>query len=530
MSYSAALPNRMFWHIFRKDLRLLRWLAVATASLQALLGIVTHHSEPYPLSEEVSVLAALVTLGLLTTYCLLIVLTVQQDPIPGVSQDWLVRPIRRGDLLLSKLLGVLLFVHGPIFVVTLLEGLVEGYPLADVLRAVVLAHLEIALVFSLPVMTVAALTRSVGEALLGSLAVFVALVIVRLLIAALALPFTHAFRFSGPVSDTGIEWVWRFVSHLVLLAAIILALKFQYFGRRTLDARTFFVGGLFLYMLIQGLPWKPAFAIQQGFAANPQAGSGITISFDPEAPQSADATADKEKRHTRITLPIKVSGLPAGMSLHTDRCAFRLITEGGRTLYRGLGELGDVALSATGVGGGGAGVAVLRQKVDIPTSVYRRAGSQPVRVELEYSFTLLHAQPLPPLAALDEHRRSIELGRCATRIDSEGTAVEVGCRKAGELPFCVSMSLQQGERHNPEKFVCELNYEPAILRFGTEPIDHLHTTLPFRDPAHVARFPVDQSALHEAQVAVTMYEPEDHVSRQLTIPPLRLRDWRTATP
>jgi hypothetical protein len=33
--------------------------------------------------------------------------------VPGVSQDWLVRPIRRGDLLRAKLIFVVLVVEGP---------------------------------------------------------------------------------------------------------------------------------------------------------------------------------------------------------------------------------------------------------------------------------------------------------------------------------------------------------------------------------------------------------------------------------
>ena len=45
----------------------------------------------------------------------LIVAIVQQDAIPGVRQDWLVRPIRRRDLFLAKMLGVLLMALLPIF-------------------------------------------------------------------------------------------------------------------------------------------------------------------------------------------------------------------------------------------------------------------------------------------------------------------------------------------------------------------------------------------------------------------------------
>src|SRR2546423_5869145 len=43
----------------------------------------------------------------------LIAAIVHVEAIPGVRQDWLVRPIRRGNLLLEKFLFVVLMVGGP---------------------------------------------------------------------------------------------------------------------------------------------------------------------------------------------------------------------------------------------------------------------------------------------------------------------------------------------------------------------------------------------------------------------------------
>src|SRR5581483_11572195 len=180
---------------------------------------------------------AVVTLCLMATMSLLIVLSVQQEALPGATQDWLIRPIRRGDLLSAKLLGIAVFVHGPIFTVELLEGVAEGFPLGSVLRATVLANFEIALLFSLPAMAIACVTRTIGEAVLGSLALLVVLLLEQLLLFGLASSFQHALRFSGPVSGTGIEWVWRFLSHAVLLLTVVATLGVQYFRRETLKSR-----------------------------------------------------------------------------------------------------------------------------------------------------------------------------------------------------------------------------------------------------------------------------------------------------
>ncbi len=76
-----------------------------------------------------SALAAFLTFGLVVGMTLLILLTIQQEAPPSFNQDWLVRPIKRRDLLLGKLLTVALLIHGPIIVVHVLQGMAEGFRL-----------------------------------------------------------------------------------------------------------------------------------------------------------------------------------------------------------------------------------------------------------------------------------------------------------------------------------------------------------------------------------------------------------------
>ena len=163
----------MAWHIFRKDWRLMWPLAVGTAVLQAWILILTTHSTPLPLSEATSMFASIVTLVLAIAMTLLIVLSIQQESIPSISQDWLTRPVERGDLLLGKLLTIALLIHGPIFAVNILQGLMEGFSLGPVLLAALHSNFEIALCYSLPVMVIAATTRGVVEAIVFGLIVLV---------------------------------------------------------------------------------------------------------------------------------------------------------------------------------------------------------------------------------------------------------------------------------------------------------------------------------------------------------------------
>jgi hypothetical protein len=58
-------------------------------------------------NAPLAALSSILGLVSLVATALLIVTVVQQDAIPGLTQDWLVRPIRRRDLLLSKVVFVM---------------------------------------------------------------------------------------------------------------------------------------------------------------------------------------------------------------------------------------------------------------------------------------------------------------------------------------------------------------------------------------------------------------------------------------
>ena len=550
-SPSASRPASpaMVWHIFRKDWKLLWPLGIASLAGQLLLAALRQHADPFAPDEGLQAICALVTLGLVIAMVLLIVLAVQQDAIPGVDQDWLVRPIRRRDLLLSKLLLVALLIHGPILAANLLRGFAAGFPFGPNLGAALLSNCACALVFSLPVMAIAALTRSLTEAILGTLAAFFSLLLVRLLVLALLYPFTHTFDFDHVTDDTGVAWIGQTLSQLVLLLITAGVLALQYFRRDTRRARLLFVGGFLVFMFTPDLPWRPAFAIQQWFSANSGTARSVTVAFDParhadpahadlqlltedagEQKHKKDETKNKHKKKSAdsddvptILLPLRFSGLPAGLVLHVDYTALRLVDAAGNTVYRGTGHVFDLPYP-----GNADGSALPNQTLEIPAEVMRQAGDQALRLELEYSLTLLRPHALPPLPALSREPHQSEAGYCASRIDDGGAALEVSCRAAGNVPPCISMVLEQaaGARRNPEKFDCALEYTPAPLQFSVDPFEHSDTELPLHDPSGAVHYPIDKTQLRDAQILISVYQPEAHFTRQLIIPQFRLRDWQ----
>src|SRR5207253_6768840 len=95
-----------------------------------------------------------------------------QDAIPGVRQDWLVRPVNRRDLLLAKILSVLVMVQAPMLAADFLEALLNGFPLGESLAAAGSRSGYIFLGFTLPLFALASLTRNFMEAIVGGVAGF----------------------------------------------------------------------------------------------------------------------------------------------------------------------------------------------------------------------------------------------------------------------------------------------------------------------------------------------------------------------
>src|ERR1700761_7893184 len=103
----------MIWHIFKKDLRLLWPFGFASAILQ--FAIVAVHLKLGVFEEEPIFSSVLLLLESVMYFgvAVLIASVVHEDSVVGTRQDWLVRPIRRRDLLLAKLLFLLLAVQVP---------------------------------------------------------------------------------------------------------------------------------------------------------------------------------------------------------------------------------------------------------------------------------------------------------------------------------------------------------------------------------------------------------------------------------
>ena len=256
----------MIWHIMRKDWKLFWPLVVGVA----LIGWIERIADSSwgVFRERLAALAMMtVYLGPLSllAVAILIVLVVQADAIPGLRQDWLVRPIRRKDLLLSKLLFVALLVQGPIFVAEVIQGLAAGFPLSQAIGAPLSRSLSMFLMFDLPVLTFAGLTRNVLEALGAALAVGVGV--------ALCVNANFSLHPESMLDMTGgVSWVTDTLQTTWGMIAAAGLLLLLYFRRKTNFARWIFGAATAVWLFAALLPWQAAFAVQERFSPQPSAG------------------------------------------------------------------------------------------------------------------------------------------------------------------------------------------------------------------------------------------------------------------
>ena len=520
----------MVSHIFKKDWLLLWPIVTALTVLQVLLAV-ARFSAGHFLNGVPTVPLSLLQLVAAAT---VIVLVVHQDPIPGIRQDWLVRPIKRRDLFLAKLLFVVVLVQGPWFVTDLLQGLANGFPLGESMAAATASALWVLLTLTLPVLAFAALTSTMTETFVAALGVFV------VIIAFLAVP--GLVGAAKPTAQSGFAWVPSFMRSVLMLGAAAGVSILQYRWRRRWAASALFAVALLAGQTAPFLPWRATFRLDQLLAAGSSDAPDIAVAFAPgegkfrltpgqgiddvlERPGfgPVDVAAENQRRRAAgartVFLPLRVSGLISDSRLLADRTEVRLIGPEGRVEYEGRGN--RLEIRATDAD------ATIHQGVRVPGEVYSRIEADRLDVQLDYHFTLFEVDGRYGLPALNGDLRMPGIGWCATRVDAAGTRVLFRCLQPGERPSCMAVTLEHTPtgQHNPEVSFCVPNYTPipghtlpdAIARFGGR--------LPFYDPSGLVRYPVGEAELSETRVVVTNFRPTVHFIRRVVIRGVRLRDW-----
>jgi len=526
----------VIWPIFRKDWTLLWPLAILVTLIQIATEWAIYKFGFFgaaPLARE---LLRLLTPAWHIGVIALAVAVVHEDAVPGVDQDWLVRPLRRGDLLLAKMLFVLVTVCLPMLLVNLLDELALGFAAVPSFLDALYKEFYLFVCLLVPAMAVASATRNMID-LLVLVAGLVVLYAASLWVGALLFGADRC-----PTCDTGIAWLQHLAQHLGLLVGSAVVLGLQYYRRLTRISRMVLAAGVVLLVGVQ-LPWDVAFAIQTRMgvpigsapaairiateAATAVGASGGATGRQASARRATQALlqgdvdeavlslrAFRRARDTPVALsvPLRITGLGRDEFLVVDRAAFSVVDAQGTVLYHGTGnERRSIPLIADSAQPPWVG-----QRFEIPGAVYQRVRSRAVSLIIDYSLTVRMVVSEHKLRASDGEIRSPEVGVCRTNADPG--AAYVRCKQIGRAPNCYAATLYGPDgRHNPEVHSCSSDYRPfipatmSIVTFNG--ID-----MPIRDEYGVAHYEVDGSALSDSYVILKVYEAGRHFRRHLIAP------------
>jgi len=168
---------KLIFHIFKKDLRH-HWPAVLVSL--AILAIYvwdqprqwTAHA---PDLRFFSSLLRYLPLFLCLTWAILLIRIVQDESLVGDRQFWLTRPYKWHTLLAAKLFAALLLLHLPLLLAQLLLLKLAFYPVLASIPGLLQTHLMLLSFLTLSAFVVGSVTRSVGQASLVVLGLFLVL-------------------------------------------------------------------------------------------------------------------------------------------------------------------------------------------------------------------------------------------------------------------------------------------------------------------------------------------------------------------
>jgi hypothetical protein len=538
----------MIKHILRKDWKLLWPMVVFVTLIQAGREWVMYSRGMFSDDATTAELLGPLTLAWFAGVATLAAAVVQQDSVPGFDQDWLIRPLKRTELLLAKILFIVLTVGLPMLLLNLAHAASVGFSVNSALGLAAYKEMYVIVCLVLPVMALAAATNGMTELMVfgGALIVVFA--------TALSAYGLVAGSDSCPTCDTGVAWVQHLLQHIGILVGAVLILCLQYYRRVTRLSRALAVIGALLIVLAQ-LPWKSAFAIQRSLSPAPGAATGISLSFGPQlalagwefghaaSPAVNVGEATRALLHgsagdavkylqgrgrsgsppIRIELLLQPSGINADQILLVDHSELNVSDEAGDRVYRGMNSDALIITGAEpGVTDAGGSP---RQAFDIPVQILQAIGPRTVRLQMNYSLTLMTVVARHRMAAQNGALQALHMGRCATHLAQDGASIQLHCIHLGSAPFCLSATLYgHGERHNPEVLSCDPDYRPYLPSL-TDLVGSYGLNVPLRDQFGLVGYPVDASELARSYLSIKIYSVREHFTRVSVIPRTKVADW-----
>jgi hypothetical protein len=317
-------------HMFKKDIRH-HWPEILL-SLTLLAAYVWNEPAewvPRELSENRlrNFLTGGLTIGVVVSWCILVVRVIQGENLVGDRQFWVTKPYDWKKLLAAKLLFMLAFISVPALIagsVLFAEG---GF--GSPLRALptIFSTQVGSIVFILMIATaLATVTASITQFLLALLAVGVYVAIVWTVAA-----YIPSQSFSSG-SDT--------LQEGILVIGCIVAVLWQYAGRRTASSRSLLaVTALAIFLVVVATPYQALVA--RKYLLPPAGDQPVEIAFDEAKLPTSDVVPRQEEKDVEIQIPIKVGAIAAATSVSVDGAMLSLHAPDGQHWSSGWDPVGQ---------------------------------------------------------------------------------------------------------------------------------------------------------------------------------------------
>ena len=413
--------------IFRKDVRHL-WPRIALVLTAELLIGWGSFSPPagldgvrYPLGL-VEVLA----------WWYLVASAIHEEAIPGNRQYWLTRPFCRRNLLAAKLLFILAFTCFPLFLGQVASLLLRGISPLTYLPDILVSQLFFLATTVLPAAAWASVTAGMVEFVGLSLAALIGYAFI------ISLAVSHA---QNDFYWGGLEWPRGTVIATLTLGSAAAVLLLQYFRRRVWLCRGILAAAVLTSALLRWSPgWHTAFALQGWLSAQHVAATVARIVFDPTRDprtQPPFAFTQPGQDVASISLPVRVTGIPDGMALYSNRVNVTVHTPNGERWSSGWNPLDDLF----GILGTRASMQEERLltgdgkywlHLSIDRSFYRRTNSKPTHLHAKLALTLFSPQQIAPLAIQERPQPVLQDGFC--RVASRERVFYTTCKWPARTP------------------------------------------------------------------------------------------------
>ena len=313
---------RQALHIFKKDVRYL-WIEIAVTLLVVAAFTFTGARRALWLSDptvNTSVATTLLKFLLPLAWGILIARLVHAEALPGDRQFWTTRPYAWKSLLAAKALFLAAFVNIPLLVAHISILLAYGFnPLAEI-PGLLWSQVLITAVLVLPIAALSALTTGFVQLLITGSVLGLALVTWNIV----------APLYGFDVGWRALEWVRSYYEIAVAALAALAILVWQYARRKTAAARWLAVAAAVLVALDVLMPWTAAFALQSRLSKRPIDPASLRVDFDSAKQWAARALIERGDR-VWVEIPIKITGIPAGMSPRYDGVVMAIEASDGST-------------------------------------------------------------------------------------------------------------------------------------------------------------------------------------------------------